>query len=106
MNKKKFKRTNGENYKTAAIREFKEESEIKVIKALPVWDEIYQTNDGKWINRHVYYAIYDGVQKIVCHEGQKIEFIFPSDFPKMLIYPGHDKIIAKALKEAKEHKLL
>ncbi len=96
----------GEDYKLAAIRELEEESGVKIPDAIPVWDEVYKMNDGRTINRHIYSAIYDGIQKIVCNEGQKIEFVSPADFSKMLMYPGHEKIITKAINEAKKDKLI
>lgn len=95
-----------ENFKQAAIRELEEETGVKISDATPIWEEIYQADDGRWINRHIFFAMYDGEQKIACYEGQKMEFVNPKNFSKMLIYPGHEKIIKKAIEKARELKLL
>jgi len=46
----------------------------------------------------LYYAAYDGVQSIECHEGLRIEFVDPAILDSLLIYPGQDELIRVTLR--------
>lgn len=91
----------GENIKSAAQRELKEETGYVSHAPRLFFVETYQLPDGKRIKRHIFFEDYDGIQEIKCFEGQKMEFKSPKDFNMMKIYPGHGDIVKKAIRLTK-----
>lgn len=85
-----------EDIKEATKRELKEETGYVSKDPQFLLSEIYHLN-GKMVKRHIFYDTYDGKQKLICGEGQKIEFKSPKEFKKMKIFLGHDKLIKIAL---------
>ncbi|MFA6981473.1 MAG: NUDIX domain-containing protein [Patescibacteria group bacterium] len=89
----------GESINDAVSREFEEETGYLVCKPFLFYTEVYKSKVaiGKIIKRHVYIARYDGVQKIGCYEGQKMEFKSPTEFSQMKVFPDHECIVVRAL---------
>lgn len=61
----------GEDFKSAAIRELREETNYSPKEVYPLIDEVYVRTDGEEVNRHIYWTIYDEAQEIVCNEALK-----------------------------------
>lgn len=87
----------GETAEQAARRELAEETGYvagvlhfgaEVTLALP---------DGNPRVATLFYARYDGVQPIACHEGARIAFVDPATLGELPVYPGQAALIAAAL---------
>ena len=86
----------GETYIQAAQRELKEEVDYVSKNPTLFMTKTYQLPDGPMVKTKRYFEIYDGVQKLTCNEGQKIEFLSPNEIGKLKMYPG----VGEAAKEA------
>lgn len=84
--------------KNAGARELLEETGYKInpdnLKFLT--EDIYTTERGKEVQRIIFWAPYDGIQKINCFEGQEIRFVKPKEFSELNFYTGHEAFLRKA----------
>lgn len=87
----------GETPKEAALRELLEETNYRTEKVQPLEAEAYVRPDGKTMQPHPHWTMYDGVQKIVCNEGREMIFVSPADFKGKQFMPGQEALIKKAL---------
>lgn len=87
----------GETLEEAAKRELKEEAGYVSENPTLFLTEIYKLPDGKTVERHIFFDIYDEKQEIKCCEGRKIEFKSPDELIGAKVYPGHLEIIKKAI---------
>lgn len=87
----------GETAEQAARRELREETGY-VADTLQFGAEVaVPLPDGTARTAALFYARYDGVQPIACHEGLRIDFVDPSTLPALLIYPGQRRLIEETL---------
>ncbi|RLC34603.1 hypothetical protein DRH14_02585 [Candidatus Shapirobacteria bacterium] len=91
-----------ENAKDASKRELKEETGYVADKVVLLKKEIYSLDDGRIIERNIFWTKYDGQQKIECFEGQKMKFKNLDEMGRMKLYPGHLKFIKEAIKLAQK----
>lgn len=84
--------------KNAGARELLEETGYKInpdnLKFLT--EDIYTTERGKEVQRIIFWAPYDGIQKINCFEGQEIRFVKPKEFSELNFYTGHESFFKMA----------
>jgi 8-oxo-dGTP diphosphatase len=92
----------GEDFKDAAIRELKEETNYLATEVYKLADETYTRSDGKKVNRHIYWTIYDNKQTIKCNEGQEMKFVSPQEFKGKKFLPGQKRLFKLAIQKAKE----
>lgn len=92
----------GEDYKTAALRELHEETGYTPLEVFKLVDEVYERSDGEKVNRHIYWTIYDGKQEIKCNEGQEMKFVKVSEFEGKKFLPGQERLFKLAIKKAKK----
>ena len=69
----------GETYLEAAKRELKEETGYISSKPIHALSREYALEDGTVVKSEIFYEKYDGVQKLECFEGQRIEFMTLSE---------------------------
>jgi 8-oxo-dGTP pyrophosphatase MutT (NUDIX family) len=50
----------------------------------------------------IFFARYDGVQPIACHEGLEITFVNPATLAALSVYPGQKELILEALRRCRE----
>jgi 8-oxo-dGTP diphosphatase len=87
----------GETVEEAGWRELYEETGY-VAGRLDLGAEVTLTlPDGTPRVATLFYARYDGVQPIECREGRAIEFVDPATLGRLLIYPGQEELIRRAL---------
>lgn len=91
----------GENDIDAVIRECEEETEYqlkdpKLYKAYP-----YTFMEGDPITAF-YTEQYDGKQKIVCHEGEKMVFLTKEQIEKYEMFPTHKETIVEVIDNLNE----
>lgn len=87
----------GETDEEAARRELREETGY-VAGPLAWGAEVALTlPNGTPRVATLFYARYDGVQPIACHEGRAIEFVDPATLDRLPIYPGQEALIRRAL---------
>jgi 8-oxo-dGTP diphosphatase len=91
-----------EDFKVAAIRELKEETNYTPDCVYPLVDEIYARSDGEKVNRHIFWAIYDNLQEIKCNEGTEMRFVKPNEFTGKKFLPGQERLFKLAIKKAQE----
>lgn len=91
-----------ENFEEAARRELKEETGYIADKLEILVEEEMLNEEGKITTRHVYWTKYDGLQKLVCFEGQELKFMLPEEFTKLNLIPGHKELALKALSLMRE----
>ena len=92
----------GEDFKVAAKRELFEETGYKPDKLFELADEIYTRSDGQKVNRHIYWAIYDGKQQIKCFEGQEMKFVKLEEFAGKKFLPGQERLFKLAISKSKK----
>lgn len=87
--------------KTAAARELLEETgyAVDLNDMHLLAEEEYMTDKGYPSHRAVFWAAYDGKQKIECYEGREFRFISPKDLDNLKMYPGHEKFLRQASEE-------
>lgn len=92
----------GEDPKTAAARELKEETgyEINSTDLQILTEDDYVTERGMPVHRIIFYAPYDGAQTVLCNEGQEIRFITPNEFQTLIFYTGHENFLRQASEKA------
>lgn len=87
----------GETPQQAARRELAEETGYAA-GVLRFGAEVTLTlPDGSPRVATLFYAYYDGVQPIACHEGARIVFVDPATLGELPVYPGQAELIAGAL---------
>ena len=89
----------GESLTQALKREFMEEVGYELINPKLMTSYNLSANKKK-IKVHFYYEIYDNIQKIMCLEGEKMEFKSLSEMSKLDIITKHDKIAKQAIELA------
>lgn len=52
-------------------------------------EDSYINGNGILVHRTIFWAEYDGKQKIKCFEGQEIRFIYPHEFNSIIFANGH-----------------
>jgi 8-oxo-dGTP diphosphatase len=83
----------GETPEAGARREMLEETEYRCGPLTLAYERVLHRPEG-WAERQYYFiGRYDGVQQIVCHEGQKLEFLNPATLPELKTSPDLAKII-------------
>lgn len=92
----------GEDFKLAALRELREETNYEPEEIYFLVDETYQRTDGETINRHIFWCIYDEKQPIQCNEGQEMKFVFPHEFSGKKFLPGQERLFLLAIEKAKK----
>lgn len=91
----------GENADEAARRELFEETNYVVGELSPLLASCYTRPDGKVMQPHPHWAIYDEKQPIVCNEGKEILFVPSEDLSGKKFIPGQETLIRHALNLAK-----
>jgi 8-oxo-dGTP diphosphatase len=86
----------------AAKRELFEETGYVSKKSLPLMIETYKLPDGKVMQAHRFYEIYDESQKINCNEGQKMEFKSLAEARLLKTKPGVLEVMEKAIAAARK----
>ena len=92
----------GEDFKEAAIRELKEETDYTPKGVYPLVNEVYTRSDGQKVNRHIFWTIYDCLQPIKCNEGAEMRFVKPNEFTGKKFLPGQERLFKLAIKKAQE----
>jgi 8-oxo-dGTP pyrophosphatase MutT (NUDIX family) len=69
----------GESAEACARREFREETGYVCDRLHFLEHAHVQIGDGRSFELAMFWAVYDGVQQTVCHEGQALEFIRRED---------------------------
>jgi len=92
----------GETYLQAAQRELEEETGYISKDPVLFQTEIYELPDGRVVKTKRFFEIYDGVQDIVCKEGQKIAFLSPEEIDELPMYPGIGKAAKAAICKSEE----
>ena len=88
----------GESVEEAARREFLEETEYALDDIALVHERDLDRGGGA-IEHQVYFlATYDGLQQLVCHEGQRLEFMSPRCLASLPQTPDLDAIVRQILK--------
>lgn len=90
----------GEGYMDAAIRELTEETDYIPEKVFFLLEEKYKGYNDEEICRHVFWSMYDGIQKIGCNEGQEMKFMTLEEISKLKLVTGNFEIIEKGFKVA------
>jgi 8-oxo-dGTP diphosphatase len=88
----------GESLDETARRELLEETEYILGKLELVFERDLDRGSGIIEHQAYFLATYDGVQKLVCHEGQRLEFIAPDRLESLLLTPGLGSIIRQILR--------
>ncbi len=92
----------GETAEEAARRELIEETGYHVgaeAGALLFGAEVtLELPDGPRVAT-LFYAPYDEIQPIACHEGERITFVDPATLHTLPIYPGQEGLILATLRE-------
>ena len=83
----------GETPEDGARREVLEETEYRCGPLTLAHERVLQRPEG-WSERQFYFiGRYDGVQQIVCHEGQELRFLDPATLPGLKTSPDLAGII-------------
>lgn len=90
----------GEEFIHAARRELTEETDYIPKEVFPLLEENYERYDGQVICRHIFWTMYDDIQKINCNEGQEMRFMSVEDISKEKLLPGQLEVIKKGLEMA------
>jgi len=89
-----------EDIKTAAIREFKEETGYQLRNPKLFWIEYYRVTTERVVKAYRFFDIYDNLQPISCFEGQKMKFLTLKEIAGLKLVPGQIEAIKKAIKLA------
>ena len=96
----------GETPLEAAARELKEETGY-IAPDLKLMRERLVMARGAEARLMTYWAVYDGIQPINCHEGFAMTFLHPDDLAELKkVLPGSDELIYEAIEHAKKENLL
>jgi 8-oxo-dGTP diphosphatase len=83
----------GETPEEGARREMLEETEYRCGPLTLAHERVLHRPEG-WSERQFYFlGRYDGVQKVVCHEGQELRFLDPATLPQLKTSPDLASII-------------
>ncbi len=89
-----------EKYVDGAIRELTEETDYIPKDVHLLLEEKYRGYNDKEIYRHVFWSMYDEVQKIGCNEGQEMRFMNLEEISKLKLVTGNLEVIEKGFKVA------
>jgi 8-oxo-dGTP pyrophosphatase MutT (NUDIX family) len=92
----------GENLEQAARREFVEETEYALGDLELVYERDLDRGSGFIEHQAYFLATYDGVQPLVCHEGQRLEFIAPDQLESLPLTPDLATIVHTILAQCRE----
>ena len=87
----------GESFEAAARREFVEETEYVLADLTLVYERDLDRGAGFIEHQAYFLATYDGVQPLVCHEGQRLDFIAPDRLESLPLTPDLDTIVRQIL---------
>ena len=87
----------GETFLQAAQRELKEETGYISKSPKPLMTSTYILPDGRNVRTKRFFELYDGIQKLNCYEGQKIEFLSTEEIDQAKMYPGVGEAAKKAI---------
>ena len=87
-----------DSLRATAVRELREEtSYIANLADLQLLTEDEYTSErGVQIHRTIFWAKYDGVQKVDCLEGQEMRFVTREELLTLNIYTGHERFLREA----------
>jgi 8-oxo-dGTP pyrophosphatase MutT (NUDIX family) len=91
-----------EDFRAAAKRELLEETGYTVGEMSELVEEEYILPDGQPVTRHTFWTKYDGIQEILCNEGQEMRFVHLDEFVGKMFVPGHDRLFRMAIELAAE----
>jgi ADP-ribose pyrophosphatase YjhB (NUDIX family) len=94
------------DYEGEARKELEEESDYIVDVLYLLTEKDFTRPDGVPIRKHVYWAIYDGKQKITCKEGLEMKFLTIDDLKGRKIIPEEAELCHLAVNQAREKGLL
>lgn len=78
----------------AAVRELLEETGYQAGDITPLVDQRWEL-PAMTLDRHVFWAHYDGQQPIHCFEGQEMRWVAFADIAALDVCPGHDEALAR-----------
>jgi 8-oxo-dGTP diphosphatase len=87
----------GESLEAAARREFVEETEYVLADLSLVYERDLDRGAGFVEHQAYFLATYDGIQPLMCHEGQRLEFIAPDRLESLPVTPDLDAIVRQIL---------
>ena len=87
----------GESLEEAARREFREETDYVLDDIALVYERDLDRGPGFIEHQAYFLAEYDSVQNVVCHEGQRLEFISPSRLGSLPVTPDLGSILQRIL---------
>jgi 8-oxo-dGTP diphosphatase len=87
----------GESLEAAARREFLEETEYVLDNVALVYERDLDRGAGFTEHQAYFLASYDGRQDIVCHEGQRLEFMSPRRLTSLPQTPDLSAIVRHIL---------
>ncbi len=87
----------GEEPIEAAKRELLEETGYAAKNPKPMGIETYTLDTGQTMEAHRFYETYDGVQKIECNEGRKMEFKTIEEAKLLKLKPGVLEVMQAAI---------
>jgi len=87
----------GESLEQAARREFREETDYVLGTVALVYERDLDRGSGFIEHQAYFLAAYDGVQVLVCREGQRLEFIVPDRLESLPLTPDLGPIIRQIL---------
>jgi 8-oxo-dGTP diphosphatase len=87
----------GESLEEAARREFLEETEYVLDEIALVYERDLDRGAGGIEHQAYFLASYDGRQRIVCHEGQRLEFMSPLSLEPLPQTPDLSAIVSHVL---------
>jgi 8-oxo-dGTP pyrophosphatase MutT (NUDIX family) len=87
----------GETLEEAARREFLEETEYTLGHIAHVYERDLARGAGVIEHQAYFLATYDGVQQLVCHEGQRLEFMSPHRLAVLPQTPDLSAIVREIL---------
>ncbi|MBV9598741.1 MAG: NUDIX domain-containing protein [Chloroflexi bacterium] len=87
----------GESLEQAARREFREETDYVLGNIALVYERDLDRGSGFVEHQAYFLAAYDGVQVLVCREGQRLEFIVPDRLESLPLTPDLGPIIRQIL---------
>jgi 8-oxo-dGTP diphosphatase len=90
----------GESLEAAARREFLEETEYVLSDLALVYERDLDRGAGFIEHQAYFLAQYDGVQPLVCHEGQRLEFLAPARLASLPLTPDLNTIVRRILQKS------
>jgi len=89
----------GESLAEAARREFLEETDYELDEIALVFERDLDRGSGVVEHQAYFLASYDGLQEIVCHEGQRLEFMSPRNLESLPHTPDLASIVRQILRK-------